>query len=120
MLRSLRPSGRNGALPMPDPLLAYLAGRRDDYLRELRPLVAQDSGSFDRDDVNALQDRLQARFEQLGLTVTRYPHARFGDDLVARHRGPGSARIMLLGHADTVYPHGTAAARPLQIAGDRV
>jgi glutamate carboxypeptidase len=37
---------------------------------------------------------------------------------VARRQGAGGKRILLLGHADTVFPVGTAAARPLRIDGN--
>jgi glutamate carboxypeptidase len=105
---------------MSDALVQYLEDRLDAYLRDLHLLVGHDSGSFDRDDVNALVDRLQARLERLGSKVIRYAHEGFGDDLVARLYGSGTACVMLLGHSDTVYPRGTAAARPMQIIGDRV
>ena len=35
-------------------------------------------------------------------------------------RTRASARVLLIGHADTVYPEGTAAARPLTFVGDRL
>ncbi|MBS1251043.1 MAG: Carboxypeptidase G2 [Anaerolineales bacterium] len=39
---------------------------------------------------------------------------------MGRLTGNGEAHIMLMGHLDTVYPDGTAAARPMQIEGDRI
>jgi glutamate carboxypeptidase len=48
-----------------------------------------------------------------------------GDVLVATLSGPGAggangnARVLLVGHMDTVFPDGTAAARPFRIDGDR-
>jgi glutamate carboxypeptidase len=35
-------------------------------------------------------------------------------------RGDGNQRVLLLGHIDTVYPVGTAAARPLRVEGDTI
>ena len=56
-----------------------------------------------------------------GSTVERFPQEAFGDDLVARRRGLGRGRIMLLGHADTVFPHRhRRRAAVMAIAGDRI
>ncbi|HET7037119.1 MAG TPA: M20/M25/M40 family metallo-hydrolase [Thermomicrobiaceae bacterium] len=111
---------------MNDSLIRYLEANRDRYLEELRALVGQDSGSFDKAGVDAVQSWLQARLAGLGFAVERVPNQPHGDDLVARLPGTGRervrgrvrGRVLLLGHADTVFPAGTAAARPLTIAGD--
>jgi glutamate carboxypeptidase len=105
---------------MADDIVAFLESRLDAYLEELAPLVNQDSGSYDKAGVDAVMDRLQARLGALGFTVERLPQERFGDDLVARRQGNGSARIMLLGHADTVFPVGTTAQRPMSLGEDRI
>jgi glutamate carboxypeptidase len=42
-----------------------------------------------------------------------------GKSVVARFRGTGSARILLLAHMDTVYERGTAARQPFRVEGDR-
>ncbi len=105
---------------MADDIVAFLESRLDAYLEELAPLVNQDSGSYDKAGVDAVMDRLQARLGALGFTVERLPQERFGDDLVARRQGNGSARIMLLGHADTVFPAGTTAQRPMSLGEDRI
>jgi glutamate carboxypeptidase len=39
---------------------------------------------------------------------------------VARLSGDGQGKLMLSGHLDTVYPDGTAAARPLRYAGNLI
>lgn len=105
---------------MTDTIVAYLDGRLDNYLAELAPLVNQDSGSYDKDGVNHVQDRLAERLRSMGFTVERRPQERFGDDLIARREGKGTARIMLLGHADTVFPAGTTAARPMTLGENRI
>jgi glutamate carboxypeptidase len=45
--------------------------------------------------------------------------ARPGKSVVARFRGAGSGRILLLAHMDTVYERGTAAKQPFRVEGDR-
>jgi glutamate carboxypeptidase len=101
-------------------LTAYLETRLAAYLDELRILAGMDSYSTDKDDVNRVNDWLAARLSTLGFDVERYAHPSAGDDLLAWRRGNGSGRILLLGHSDTVFPHGTAAARPMTIDGDKV
>ncbi len=105
---------------MSDPIVAYLHEHLPDYLRDLELLVNQDSGSDDKAGVDAVNDWLAHRLASMGFTVTRHRQERHGDDLVARRHGQGSARIMLLGHADTVFPRGTTAERPMTIDGDLV
>ena len=99
-------------------LLDHLNSRLDNYLSDLRTLVAIDSGSEYKEGVNRVQDWLQARLEALGCTIERYPEAHYGDHLLATLRGDGAGKIVLLGHSDTVYPEGTAAQRPMTIDGD--
>jgi glutamate carboxypeptidase len=44
---------------------------------------------------------------------------QFADTVVARFRGRGTARILLLAHMDTVYERGMLAQQPFRIDGDR-
>lgn len=99
-------------------LVSYLEARLSDYLADLITLTAMDSYSYDRDDVNHVVDWLDARFQRSGFTVERFANAAAGDDLLAVRRGRGRGRVLLLGHSDTVFPHGTAAKRPTTINGD--
>jgi glutamate carboxypeptidase len=105
---------------MNDPIVTYLNHHVDEYMADLRHLASIDSGTNDKAGVDAVQDWFQERLRQLGFAVERRPQERWGDDLVARAQGEGQARILLLGHADTVYPRGTAAARPVTEAGDKL
>jgi glutamate carboxypeptidase len=60
------------------------------------------------------------RLVALGCTITRYPGGgELGDCVAGTLSGRGKARILILGHLDTVYPDGTAVARPLRIEGNR-
>ena len=105
---------------MSDPILIYLETHLDDYLADLRHLTGIDCGTENKEGVDQVQAWLETRLADAGFTVTRNPQERWGDDLIARRRGDGRAKVMLLGHADTVYPDGTAAARPMTIQGDKV
>lgn len=105
---------------MTDQIVSYLDAHLDDYIAELEPLVNQDSGSYDKAGVDVVTGRLQKRFERMGFTVERVAQEGFGDDLIARRQGSGGASIMLLGHADTVFPVGTTAQRPMSLGEDRI
>lgn len=105
---------------MTDSILAYLDAHLDDYLADLRHLAGIDSGSYDKDGINQVQAWLDHALGAMGFATERIHHERWGDDLIGRRQGAGKARVMLLGHADTVYPLGTAAARPLTLVGDRL
>lgn len=105
---------------MADPIVEYLESRLGAYISELETLVNQDSGSYDKAGVDAVMARLEERLRALGFAVERAPQERFGDDLIARRHGRGTAKIMLLGHADTVFPAGTTAARPMSLGEDRI
>ncbi|MCC7447289.1 MAG: M20 family metallopeptidase [Anaerolineae bacterium] len=104
----------------PPALRLFLDSQLEAYLSDLALLVGLDSYSYDRDDVNRVNDWLAAELQRLGFTVQRHPNTNAGDDLVATRQGRGTARIVLLGHTDTVFPRGTAAARPMCVQGDKI
>jgi glutamate carboxypeptidase len=105
---------------MADSLVAHLETRLSLYLDDLRELSAIDSFSYDKAGVDRVQDWLAGRLENLRFSIDRRQNEGWGDDLVARRRDGGRGRVMLLGHADTVYPIGTAAERPMAVDGDRL
>ena len=101
-------------------ITSYLESKLEGYLADLRRLVAIDSGAYDKAGGQRVNDWLAARLECAGFTIQRYPQRDTADHLLAQLRGGGRARILLLGHCDTVYPRGTAAQRPLHLLGDRL
>jgi glutamate carboxypeptidase len=106
-------------------VLGAAGTRTDSFVEVLRELVGIDSGSHSPDGINRVADVLEGRFRDGGWKVDRRRHApaagerRLGDLLLARVEGPGSHRVLLLCHMDTVFPDGTAAARPFRVEGDR-
>lgn len=90
------------------------------YLADLARLVAIDSGSGDLVGLEAVAARVGDRLASLGAAVAIDRDPRHGPTVVGRLAGPpGAARILLLGHLDTVYPPGTAARRPFEIRDGR-
>ena len=100
----------------------WLEERRDAFADALRELVSIDSGTPSTDGVNAVADALQRRFREGGWEIDRRRpggERPLGDILVATIAGSGSHRVLLVCHMDTVFPDGTAAARPFRVGDGR-
>lgn len=99
-----------------DALLAALRPRYDAYLRDLETLVNLDSGTFDREDVERVGAWLRARCAAWGVAIEDNAGGEFASSFAATLHGTGSGAIVLLGHMDTVFPHGTTSERPFRLA----
>ncbi|HEY8179290.1 MAG TPA: M20 family metallopeptidase [Candidatus Limnocylindria bacterium] len=111
-------------MPPPPSLHEAVQARLPRYLAELEALVNIDCGSFTPAGVNRVADHVAASLEELGARVERIPHAAAADepqlgDLIIGHLPGDGARRLLIGHMDTVFDEGTAAARPYTVEGDR-
>ncbi len=95
--------------------LPKLQSYQNELLQRLELLVNIDSGSGQVDGINAIIEHLGQWFSELGFTIKQYNSAAYGNNLVARKTGKGHLRIVLVGHVDTVYPQGAAAAKPFHI-----
>lgn len=101
-------------------ILEYLAGQREAMIALLAELVNIDSGSYNKAGVDAVGARLRAHLEAHGVACETIPNATYGDCLRARVGGDGGKQnILIMGHRDTVFPDGTAAARPFHVEGTR-
>lgn len=96
-------------------LLDRLDGWRDEQIEFLARLVNHDSGTDDVLDVNRVGAILADRLRGLGFTLERVATERFGDHLVGEKPGTGPKRFLFVGHYDTVFPSGTAKARPFRL-----
>ncbi len=96
----------------------FLAGELPRFLHDLETLVNIDSGTYDKAGVDAVGRWMGESLEGLGCDITTYPDQDFGDSLLGTLQGQGQARILMLGHLDTVFPEGTAAARPFKREGN--
>jgi glutamate carboxypeptidase len=107
-------------MPLPDGLVAAVQDRYPRYLAELERLVNIDCGSYSPAGVNRVADAVAASLGELGASVERlaHPDGTLGDLVVGRLPGDGP-RLLLIGHMDTVFDDGTAAARPFRVDGKR-
>jgi len=93
-------------------LLARLEARLPEMQTLLQSLVNQDSGSYDAADVDAMGELLASEWAKLGFEEKRLPVPERGDLRLLTRPGDGQGRLLILGHLDTVWPTGTAAAWP--------
>ena len=111
-------------------MLTRVQGERQAYLDTLRSLVSIESGSGDIEGLNRIAEFIAGRLRSLGGQVelvdppadmVRFENTppRTGRAVVARFRGTGTKRILLLAHMDTVYQKGMLAKQPFRIDADR-
>ena len=110
------------AMPDLTALGRIVAARQPRYLAELEQLVNVDCGSYTPDGVNRIADHVADALGALGATVERIRHEPEGDrpqlgDLVVGRLDGDGPRLLLIGHMDTVFDPGTAAARPYRSEG---
>jgi glutamate carboxypeptidase len=109
----------------PSSLRSRIEPRFDDYVAALREMVDVDCGSFTPAGVNRIADLCEELFRAGDWKVDRRAHTpaegeqQLGDIVVGHLDGAGGARLLLIGHMDTVFPDGTAAERPFHVDGDR-
>lgn len=90
------------------------------YIQELTELCAIDSGTYYKVGVDEVALYLAKRMSSIGMDVTLFEHEKWGNDVYGVLKGTGKGIIVLLGHMDTVYPVGTAAARPVRVEGNTI
>ncbi|MCC8193020.1 MAG: M20 family metallopeptidase [Deltaproteobacteria bacterium] len=99
-------------------IAAAVDERRDAMFSLLEDMVNRDSGSNDSDDVNRLGDHLASCIAAMGGKTERFARDGGAITLSGTWLPPGAARdarrVLLVGHRDTVFPAGTAAARPFR------
>jgi glutamate carboxypeptidase len=115
---------RHPDFPTSLPMRALLAGarRKQSQLIDLATrLVLAESPSDNKAAVDACMDLAAAHAATLDARIKRHRQRTFGDILELRFgprkRDP-AARILLLGHLDTVWPLGTLKSMPCRIRPD--
>ncbi len=90
-----------------------------DLLDELATWVRLETPTTDAAAVNNLMGIAESDLSQAGGEITRVPgRDGFGDSLIARTPGVG-APILVAGHLDTVWAHGTLARMPFHVDGEK-
>lgn len=113
----------------PDEVLARVRAQRAPMIETMRELVGIESGSRDPEGLRRIATLIADRLRERGGDVEIVPPAGVvrmddtpgepGSSVVARFRGTGKARVLLLAHMDTVYLPGMLAQQPFRIDGNR-
>jgi glutamate carboxypeptidase len=92
-------------------------GSSEDLLAELSTWVKMETPTTDGAAVNRLMDVVQGELTQAGAMITRIPgRDGYGDNLIARTPGEGKP-VVVAGHLDTVWSHGTLDTMPYVVNG---
>ncbi|HEX6139767.1 MAG TPA: M20/M25/M40 family metallo-hydrolase, partial [Candidatus Limnocylindria bacterium] len=111
-------------MPLPNGLAGAVMDRYPRFLADLESLVNVDCGSYTHIGVNRVADAVAGALGSLGAEVQRLAPeprpdgSRLGDLVIGRLAGEGP-RLLLIGHMDTVFEEGTAAARPFTVREGR-
>ncbi|MGA9867470.1 MAG: M20 family metallopeptidase [Acetobacteraceae bacterium] len=99
---------------MTDPraLASAFAPELPSMLAMIERVVSIDSGTYHTPGVSAVIDAFAAFLEGAGFAIERTPLAGRADQLTARRVLGNGKRLLVLGHADTVWPAGTVAEWP--------
>lgn len=86
----------------------------------LKAVVNIDSGTGDIEGGRRVAAVLIPRLKALGMTIESVPAEIPGlpENTVATLKGTGKARILMIGHIDTVFGPGTVAKWPFAVEGD--
>jgi glutamate carboxypeptidase len=102
-------------------LRTILQSALPDLLAQLEHLVAIDSGTYTKAGVNEVGAWMADRLASLGGLVERLPGTDLGDAFTATFtNGRAGPSVLLIGHSDTVFDPGTAAARPFTESDGRL
>jgi glutamate carboxypeptidase len=96
----------------PKALASAFAPELPSMLAMIERVVSIDSGSYHAPGVNAVIDVFAAFLESAEFAIERAPLPGRGDQLTARRVLGNGKRVLVLNHADTVWPAGTVAEWP--------
>jgi glutamate carboxypeptidase len=83
-------------------------------------LVNIDSGTGDEEGLRAVGAIATEELRTLGANIEIVSaKPAVGDNVVATFTGSGKGKVLLIAHMDTVFPRGTAAARPFRVKDRR-
>ena len=102
-------------------VLTAAQAARAAQLQLLEQVVDIDSGTGDVEGGRKVAGILIERLRALGMSIESVPAEQAGlpDNTVATLSGHGKGRILMIGHIDTVFEHGTVERRPYRVDAQR-
>jgi len=93
----------------------------NDYLDELRTLVNVDCGTYTLEGIEFIAAQFADKYQAMGgWHIKHIDCGKAGIGLEIRNQPDvDHIDVMLIGHMDTVFPLGTAAARPMSMDNDK-
>jgi glutamate carboxypeptidase len=98
-------------------ILDAVRAREPEMLALLKLFVNMDSGSYDKEGIDAFGDIMTDELKSLGFETSILSEAGCGNHVLAERAEAGEGRLFLSAHLDPVHPRGTAAATPFRIEG---
>ena len=106
------------AAPKPDAaLLKAATAEAPAITATLKSLVEIETGTGDAEGMASMGRYLESAFTARGATVARMQPTGgvAGDIIVARWKGTGKGKLLLIAHMDTVYQRGALARAPFKL-----
>lgn len=97
-----------------EPLQGMIASYFPDYLQDLEYITNIDSGATDKLGSQKIAEFLADKLKASGAQTEFITNAS-STHLIARFRGRGAVRILMVAHIDTVFATGAAASRPFHM-----
>ncbi len=97
----------------------YLESKKHEIIELLELLVNTDSGTYNKEGVDAVGEILKEKFEEIGMEVKVHPEQKLGNHLEIKAPSNSDPKIMIIAHMDTVFPKGEAKKRPFNVIGDK-
>lgn len=102
---------------------SFFRSQRRETVELLEKLVRLESPSADKKAVDRCSDAVISELKKAGAEITTYPQKGIGDLYLAEYPGleedKSKGKILVLTHADTVWPVGTIKTRPFRVLKDR-
>ncbi len=90
---------------------ATVEGQFPAFVQDHKTITEIESPTGDKAGSRKMAEWLKAKFEPLGYTVS-FRENDSSTHVIARKKGEGKQRVLILGHTDTVQPVGSLAKQP--------
>jgi len=92
----------------------FLQVQYGNYVKDLETLTNIDSGNGDPEGTDRAARFVAEKLSELGATLEYRTNPR-STHLIARIKGKGTFRLLMIAHIDTVFKKGDAAKRPFRV-----